>query len=59
MLYKYVPYVHLTKAKGSLIIRENSIFSLKRMLNKDYDSKGSVAKQSLVVSLKEVGAKTN
>jgi hypothetical protein len=36
-----------------------SIFITERMLHKGYDRKGSVAKKSLVVSLKGLGVKMN
>jgi hypothetical protein len=45
--------------RPSLFIRDKPILSSERMLNKDYDRKGSVAKTSLVVSLKGHGVKTN
>jgi hypothetical protein len=44
----------------SIFIRDKPIFSSERTLNKDYDSKGSVAKKrTLVVTLKGLDAKTN
>jgi hypothetical protein len=48
----YVGYVHLRKAK-------QAILSSQRILCKDYDHKGSVEKESVVVSLKGFGTKTN
>jgi hypothetical protein len=55
----YVRYVHLTKTP-SIFTQDKPIFSSKRMLLKDYDRKGSVAKKkSLVVNLKGLDAKTN
>jgi hypothetical protein len=53
----YVQYDHLTKR--SLFIRDKPILSSEKMLHKDYDSKGSVTKKSLVVILKGLGAKRN
>jgi hypothetical protein len=44
--------------RPSIFIRDKPIFSSERMLHKDYRRKGSVEKQSLVVSLKELEAKT-
>jgi hypothetical protein len=41
---------------------DKPVFSLERMLHKDYDHKGSVAKEkdkTLVVSLKRLGTETN
>jgi hypothetical protein len=35
------------------------MFSPESMLHEDYDRKGSVAKKSLIVSLKELGTTTN
>jgi hypothetical protein len=44
----------------SIFIRDTPIFSSERMLHKDYDRKGSVAKEkTLAMSLKSPGAKTN
>jgi hypothetical protein len=40
-------------------IRNNPILSSDRTLYKDYYRKGSPAKRTLVVILKELGAKTN
>jgi hypothetical protein len=54
-----VRYEHLTKAKRSLFITDKPILSSGRILHKDYDRKGSVEKESLVVNLKGLGAKTN
>jgi hypothetical protein len=45
--------------RPSIFITENRIFSLERVLHKDYDHKGSVENKSLVVSLKGLEAKTN
>jgi hypothetical protein len=46
--------------RRSLFIRDRPILSSERVLYKDCDHKGSVAKnKSLVVSLKGLGAKTN
>jgi hypothetical protein len=43
-----------------LFIRDKSILSSERMLHKDYGRKGSIVKiKSLIVILKELGAKTN
>jgi hypothetical protein len=42
-----------------LFTRDNPNLSLERMLHKDFDHKSSVAKKSLVVILKGLGAKTN
>jgi hypothetical protein len=55
----YVLYVHLTRR--SIFIRDKPILSSERMLNKDYDPKGSVAKKkkTLVMSPKGLGAKKN
>jgi glucan phosphoethanolaminetransferase (alkaline phosphatase superfamily) len=44
--------------KPSIFIRDKPTLSLERMLHKDYDRKGLVAKKNLVVSLKRLGAKT-
>jgi hypothetical protein len=41
------------------ILDERPIIREKLMPHKDYDRKGSVEKKSLVVSLKELDAKTN
>jgi hypothetical protein len=38
-------------------VNDRLIFSLERILYKDYDTKSSVEKKSLVVSLKGLGAK--
>jgi hypothetical protein len=54
----YVRYVHLTK-KPSIFIKVKPIFSSERMLRKDYDRKSSVEKETLFMSLKVLGAKTN
>jgi hypothetical protein len=43
----------------SIFIRDKPIFSSERMLHKDYYSRSSVGKKSLVVGLKELNAKTN
>jgi hypothetical protein len=44
----------------SLFIRDKPILSSEKILHKDYDRKGSVAKKkSLVVILKDLGAKTD
>jgi hypothetical protein len=51
-------YDTYTWQKRSLFIRDKPIFSLERMLHKDYDRKCS-EKNLLVVSLKGLGAKTN
>jgi hypothetical protein len=40
-------------------MRDEPILSSEKMLHKDYDCKGSVAKNSLVVFLKGLDAKTN
>jgi hypothetical protein len=47
--------------KRLIFIRDKPILSSERMLHKDYDRKGSVAKKkkTLVLSLKRLGAKTN
>jgi hypothetical protein len=45
--------------KASIFMKDNLIFSSERMLHKDYYRKGSLEKKSLVVGLKELGAKTN
>jgi hypothetical protein len=46
--------------RSSIFNRDTLIFSSERILHKDYDRKGSVAKKkTLVVSLKRLGAKTN
>jgi hypothetical protein len=45
--------------RPNIFIREKPILSSERMLYKDYDRKGSVAKKSVVVGLKGLGAKTN
>jgi hypothetical protein len=42
-----------------MLIRDKHIFSSERMLHKDYERKGSVAKKKMVVNLKGLGAKTN
>jgi hypothetical protein len=39
-------------------MRDRLILSSERMLHKGYDRKGSIAKKSLVVCLKGLGAKT-
>jgi hypothetical protein len=43
----------------SILIRENPILSSERLLPKDYDRKGLVAKKSPVVSLERLGTKMN
>jgi hypothetical protein len=49
---------HLTRP--STFIRDKPILSSERMLHKDYNRKGSVAKKkSLVVILKGLGARTD
>jgi hypothetical protein len=45
--------------RPSIFIRDKTIFFSERMLHKEYYRKGSVKKNSLVVSLKELNAKTN
>jgi hypothetical protein len=53
-------HVHLTKVKRSIFVRDKPIFSSERVLHKDYDRKGSVAKKKyLVMNLKGLKAKTN
>jgi hypothetical protein len=47
----------LTKAK--IFIRDKPIFSLERILYKDYDCKGPVGIKILVASLEGLGAETN
>jgi hypothetical protein len=50
----------IDKGKRSLFLREKPILSLERMLHKDCERKGSVAKKkSLVVILKGLGPKAN
>jgi hypothetical protein len=44
-----VRYIHLTKAKRSLFVRDKPILSSERMLDKDSGRKGSFQKKSLVV----------
>jgi hypothetical protein len=41
------------------IVNDRPVLSWERMLHKDNDRKGSVAKKSLVVTVKGLGAKTN
>jgi hypothetical protein len=49
-----------TWQRPSIFIRDKPILSSERMLHKDYDCKGSVAKEkTLIMSLKRLGAKTN
>jgi hypothetical protein len=43
--------------KAKHIHERQTIFSSERMLHKDYDRKGSVEEESLVVSLKGLDAK--
>jgi hypothetical protein len=43
----YVRYVHLTKAKRSLFIRDRHIHSSQRVSHKNYDREGSVEKENL------------
>jgi hypothetical protein len=38
-------YVHTLDKRPSIFMRDKPIFSSKRMLHKDYDSKGSVEKK--------------
>jgi hypothetical protein len=45
--------------EASSNVNERPIISSESMLHKDYDCKGSVEKNLLVVSLKGLGAKTN
>jgi hypothetical protein len=45
--------------RPSIFKRDKPIFSLKRKLHKDYYSKRSVEKTSLIMGLKGLGAKTN
>jgi hypothetical protein len=47
---------HMELAKH--IHKDKPILSSERLLHKNYGRKGSVEKKSLVVSLKELGAKT-
>jgi hypothetical protein len=48
-----------TLQRPGIFMRDKPILSSERMLHKDYDRKGSVAKKiKLVVSLKRLGAKT-
>jgi hypothetical protein len=42
-----------------MFIRDKPVLSSERMLQKDYNRMGSDGIKSLVVSLKELGAKTN
>jgi hypothetical protein len=53
----YVRYVHLTKAKH--IHKKQTHPRVREMLQKDYDRKGTVAKKTLVLSLKKLSSKTN
>jgi hypothetical protein len=53
----HVRYVHLTRP--SIFIKDRPILSSEKMLHKDYDRKGSVAKKNLVVILKGLGVKTS
>jgi hypothetical protein len=46
-------------AIGAFDERDKPGFSSERMLRKDYDRKGSVGKESVVVILKGLGPKTN
>jgi hypothetical protein len=55
----HVRYVHLTKAKRSLLIRDKPILSSEKMLHKDYGHKGSVAKKNSGGELEGLGVKTN
>jgi hypothetical protein len=49
-----------TSQRPSILIRDTPIFSSERMLHRDYDSKGSVAKEkTLVVIFERLGFKTN
>jgi hypothetical protein len=48
-----------TWQRRSIFIRDKPILYSEKMLRKDYDSKDSVEKISLIVSLKGLGAKTN
>jgi hypothetical protein len=48
-----------TWKRRSLFIRDKPILSSERMSYKDYDRKGSVEKENVVVSLKGLVAKTN
>jgi hypothetical protein len=45
--------------RPSIFIKEIPILSSERMLHKDYESKGSVVKKSLVMILKGLVTKTN
>jgi hypothetical protein len=50
----------VSAGRSSIFIRDKPIFSSERMLHKDYDYKGSSEKKkSPIMSLKELGAKTN
>jgi hypothetical protein len=42
-----------------LFVRDKPILTSESVLHKDYDRKGSVAKRTLVMSFKRLGAKTN
>jgi hypothetical protein len=45
--------------RPNIFIRDKSIFSSERILHKDYNFKGSVAKKNRAVILKGLVAKTN
>jgi hypothetical protein len=52
--------IHAFDERPSIFITDKPIISSERMLCKEYNHKGSVAKKkSLVLSLKGLGAKTN
>jgi hypothetical protein len=48
-----------TGQRPSIFIRDRPIFSSERMLHKDYDRKGSVAKKKLWSRASRLGAKMN
>jgi hypothetical protein len=55
-----VRYIHFTKAKRSLFIRDKPILSSERILHKNYGGKGSVAEEkSLFLRFEWLGAERN
>jgi hypothetical protein len=55
----YVRYIHLTKAKWGLFVRDKLILSSERILQKDYYRMGSVAPPPKISDRNPHGAKAN
>jgi hypothetical protein len=61
LITRHICAIHVHDKRPSIFIRDKHVFSSERMLHKDYERKGSVAKKkkSLAVNLKGLDAKTN